>query len=161
DLGERSSCLDQIADVVSYDRHHIPILDNIKLIAEVTVPGHDDGSRLARHDRYRGDGQIDETIERCDLALDAAAALDVDNGELAGIEYVAGNDDIGSPEERKHIAIGVCCSLVQYFDRLAVHVHVFARVMKHLGRPRTGGKLRHVPQNTLGRDNRDHGVRSV
>src|SRR5262249_42211704 len=63
-FGERSSRLHQIADPVSDDRHHVPILDDVQLIAEATVPGDDDRARLARHDGYRGYGQIDETIER-------------------------------------------------------------------------------------------------
>src|SRR5262249_35038748 len=124
-FGERSSRLHQIADPVSDDRYHVPILDDVQLIAEATVPGDDDRARLARHDGYRGYGQIDETIERRDLALDAAAAFDVDDRKLSRIEHVAGNHDIGSPEEREDVAIAVSRRLAQNFDRLAVQVHVF------------------------------------
>ena len=120
------------------------------------MPGDDNRAGLARHDGYRGYGQFDETIERRDLALDATAAFDVDDGKLPRIEHVAGNDDIGSPEEREDVAVGVRCSLAQYFDRLAVLVHVFARIVKHLGRPPAGWRRRHVPQNTLGRKNWSH-----
>jgi hypothetical protein len=155
-LGERSSCLDQIADPVPNDRHHVAILDDVVLIAEAAVPGDDDRAGLARHDGYRGYGQFDETIQGRDLALDATAAIDVDDGKLPRVEYVAGENDIGSPEEREDVAIGVRCSLAKYFDCLAIQVHVFARIIKHLGRPPAGGGRRHVTQNTFGRENWSH-----
>src|SRR5206468_7754659 len=62
-FGERSSCLDQIADAVSNDRHHVPILDDVVLIAEATVPGDDDRAGLTGHHRLRGYGRLDETME--------------------------------------------------------------------------------------------------
>src|SRR2546428_449177 len=41
DLGERSSRFDQIADAIADDRHHVTVLDDVVLIAEMTVPGDD------------------------------------------------------------------------------------------------------------------------
>ena len=153
---ERSSRLDQIADPIADDRHHVTVLDDVVLIAETTVPGDDDGAGLAGHDRHRGHGQIDEAVERRDLALDASAAFDVDDGKLPRVEHVAGDHDIGSSEEREDVAVGVRGGLVQHLDRLAVQVHVLARIVKHLGRPPARRGRGHVPQHALGREDRSH-----
>src|SRR5262249_12462029 len=148
--------MDRSGGAVWDGRQEVGMRDDVELIAEATVPGNHDRAGLARHDGYRGYSQFDETIERSDLALDTAAAFDVDDGKLLRIEYVAGNDHIGPPEEREDVAIGVRCILTQYFDRLAVQVHVFPRIVKHLSRPPAGRRLRHVPQNSLGRENWSH-----
>ena len=87
------------------------------------MPGDDDGASLAGNNRCRGHGQVDEAVERRDLALDAAAAFDVDDGKLPRVEHVACDDDIGSSEEREEVAVGVRGRLVQHLDRLAVEVH--------------------------------------
>src|SRR5262249_40824081 len=104
DVGERSSSLDQIADPVAHDRHHVPIVDDVQLIAEPAVSWYDDRARFARDNRSRWNREVDETVERRELALHPAAALGVDHGKLSRVEHIARHDDIRSSEEREDVA---------------------------------------------------------
>src|SRR5207248_10371449 len=104
---------DQIADPIANDRHHVTVLDDIVLIAQTTMSRDDDSAGLTGDDGHRSHGQIDEAIERRNLALNAPAALDVDDGKLSRVEDVAGDDDIGLPEKSEDVAVGVRRGLVQ------------------------------------------------
>jgi hypothetical protein len=98
------------------------------------VTGNHDGACLTRHDRHRGHCQLTQTIECRDLSLDAAAALDVNDGKPARVHHVTGNDDVRAPEEGEDIAVGVRRWLVQDLDRLIVQVQILSLVMKRFGR---------------------------
>jgi hypothetical protein len=74
--------------------------DNVVLIVKASVPGNDNGDRLPRHDGYRRHGQFGEAMERRDLALDASAARNIDDGELACVEHISGTVRHQSPLHR-------------------------------------------------------------
>jgi hypothetical protein len=63
-----------------------------------------------------GDGELAQAVERGDLAVDAAAALDVDDGKLPRVEHVAGHHHVRAPEEDERVAVGVRGGLVQHLD---------------------------------------------
>ena len=74
-----------------------------------------------------------------DLALDAAAALQVDHRVAGLVEDIARSNDIRPAEHHHHVAVGVRGRLVQQLDRLVVDVHVLLRDKERRGRPRATG----------------------
>src|SRR5262245_6228456 len=93
-LFERLPFRDQIADSIADDRHHVPVLDDVELIADAAMAGNYKGPGLPGNERNRWNRQLDEAVQSIDLALNAPASLDVDEREARGVENIAGNDDV-------------------------------------------------------------------
>jgi len=74
--------------------------------------------RVARH------CQIEDVIERGDLAAHAAAVGDVDERVSARREDVTGADDVGPREINDGVAVGVRARLVMQHHRLVVEAQV-------------------------------------
>ncbi len=107
-------------------------------------PGNDQRALLAGYDRHGRNGGIDQLLQRCDFAMNAAALRDIDHRESRRVKDIAGHDHIGTAKEDDRIAIGVRGRLMEDFNTLAVEVHVFPRLVERFRWPA------HPPDNGEG-----------
>jgi len=61
-----------------------------------------------------------DPVQRGDGALDATAALQINDRVIRGGEDIAGRDHIGAFEVNNTVAIGMRCWLMQYVDAFAI-----------------------------------------
>src|SRR5579871_5026173 len=87
DLVQRHAALDQILDRVADDHDHVAVLDRIRLVVDAAVSGYDAGSAALENKGHRPHRELDNTIQRVDLALHAAASLDIDDGKARGVQH--------------------------------------------------------------------------
>ena len=78
DLRERLAFVDQILHSVADDRDRVAVLQQIELVVHVAVPGHQERAVRLPLQRQVEDAQIHQAVQCIELALDGAAALDVD-----------------------------------------------------------------------------------
>ena len=72
--------LEHVLHAVANDRHHVAVVGDVGRVAEPAVSGND---QRAAFEAELGKRDIDDVVERVDLAVDAAAARDVDD-RIAG-----------------------------------------------------------------------------
>src|SRR5207237_5055416 len=89
---------------------------------EAAVGGYNPRAARLQHGRHRRNGEIEQTIERLELALDAAALRWIDDGEAAQIDDVAGGDDVRAAEVHDDVAVGNRAELTDHLHRLVVDV---------------------------------------
>ena len=125
DLVERHALPDRILHAVADDRHHVSIFDDVELIAQVAVPGHDVGP--PSFDNNGTDGIASSTSRfRASISpwMPPPRATSIDR-KPGHIEDVAGGDHIGSAEVHNRVTVGVSRLQMQDLDALAVEIHVF------------------------------------
>ena len=88
----------------------------------------------------RNDKLREQTIERLELALNAAASCPIDDGELPQIDNVAGDDDVGLAEEHHDVAVGMRASLPDDLDCIVIDIHRPKSRGECLARPHIRGK---------------------
>ena len=96
--------LDHVQDAVADDHHHVAELHHVGLIADPAMARDHVGAAFLV---VRGHHQLQNVVQRGDLALHAAAALDVDERIAAGREDVAGAHHVRAAEQNDAVAIGV------------------------------------------------------
>src|SRR5215471_14004226 len=72
---------------------------------------------------FSGNGHLDQPVQTRDYALNAAAALQIDNGVVAWREDIARADDVGTPEEYDAVSVCMRRRLVNDLNPLAIKVH--------------------------------------
>ena len=91
------------------------------------MSGDDVGADILVDERRRRNRQVDQPVQGVDLALDAPAVGQVDDGKRGHVHDVAGDDHVRRPEQREAVGIAVGRRLVQHLDALVVHAQGFAR----------------------------------
>ncbi len=81
DLVERLALLHQIRDDVAHENHHVAIVHDLHLLGEAAVSGNDVGADVLVDERRRRNRQVDQPVQRVDLALDAPAVGQIDHGK--------------------------------------------------------------------------------
>ena len=79
DLRERLPFVDQILNSVADDRDRVAVLQQVELVVHEPVPGHQERAVRLPLQRHVEDAQIHQAVQCIELALDGAAALDVDD----------------------------------------------------------------------------------
>jgi hypothetical protein len=74
-LIERHVPADHVLDPVTDNHHHVPEFDHVGFVANATVTRNDIGPCLLS---LGGDREVQDVIEPCNLALYAAAVIDVE-----------------------------------------------------------------------------------
>src|SRR6266496_4285259 len=77
DLVQCQAGLDQIANAIANDGHHVTVLRDVELVAHATMAGNHEGAFLPGHNRHRRNRGIDQAIERRDFTLNRAASCDI------------------------------------------------------------------------------------
>src|SRR5262249_47012187 len=104
----------------------------VELVANPAVTGDNVGAAFFV---VLGDNQIEDAIERRDLAVDAASALEIDQRVRGGIEDIARRDDVRMAE--KYYAGAACmrCRLVDHVYGFLVEVQLLLALDVRLCRP--------------------------
>src|SRR5258708_5446439 len=83
-------------------------------------------------------GAVEDGVECVDFTLNGTAIGDVDEGVWRGVENVAGDDDVGSPEVDDAVAVRGGVRHVEHLDAVAVVEHALAVGEISIDRPGTG-----------------------
>src|SRR5688572_16571852 len=102
DLLKRHALLRQIQNPVANDRHEVPVVVDIGLVAEPAMSGNDSGAALLIE---LGNREIEYPVQSIKHSLDTPAPLRVDNGIAVRDEYVSAADHVGATEEDDQVAI--------------------------------------------------------
>ena len=141
-LVERHAALQHVGDAIANDGDHVAILNHVGFVADAAVTGNDQRAAFLQGRRH---GEIDNAIQRVDNALNAAAAIEIDDRVAGGDENVAGADDVGAAKEDQAVAIGVRRGLMEQDDGLIVEVQVFLLAAVDIGGQSAEGSGRLAP----------------
>src|SRR5438093_4587158 len=157
-LLERCTLVDHRLNAVADDHKHVAILGNLELIANTPVPRNDQGPAFLL---VFVNGLFEDVVETIDLALQAAAVFQIDEGVLRGGEDVTGDDHVGAPEMHDTVSIGHRVRFPKGFNAFVVVILSSASLQEGIGGPAfrwswsnlSGGRA-HSVLNVLMRDDR-------
>ena len=122
------------------------------------MPGHQERAPRLEDERHGRHGELQQAVERGQLALDAATACRIDDREVPQIDHVACRDDVGTAEMHDAVAVRMCAGLSQHLHGIVIDVHRPVQCGVRFGRPhahREGGLVgAHARQHLLVREHR-------
>ena len=136
DLGQRLALLDQCRHTIANDGHHVAVVGDIDLIADPAPRRNHDGPSSRQSNGTDGIASATSRFSASMVALNAAAAGQIDDRKPCRVEHFTSHDDIGTTEEHHRVAIGVRRRLREDLDAFAVEVHDLPALEERLRRHR-------------------------
>src|SRR5207249_10595796 len=97
---------------IADDDHHVSIFRDLPFIAQTSMAWDDHRSAFLTP----RDGFIENVVERCNLASDAAAGLYINEWITCGIKDIACDDDIRTAEVHNAVSVRRCIGLMENFN---------------------------------------------